>query len=408
MRLADPALDHRINAALDAYCSHGTGVVGVAVSGGSDSLALLWFAHRWATANKRRILGLTVDHGLRPEAAEEAAIVARHCQRLGIAHQILTWVPPDHGATQARARRARHARLASAVRDAGGMHLLLGHTFDDQIETVAMRKRAEAKGPGLAGMRSIAPSPVWPAGRGVALVRPLLATRRADLQTLLTIKGWSWIDDPSNQNQDHERVRVRGQLASDTNRFRELETLVSSMGNKRSGMDRRLAEWLGTVVHGHPDGTIRFDQGSLDEDDLAEGLAILLMAAGGTDRRAPFEARRELAADILSGDWRARTLGGAWIALRQGKIIAARDPGEAAKAPEITPGFNGVWDGRFLIASESAATRYTSTWRLGDAAAPMARESLPKGLTSTQLAHCLIEARLEMTKYLLEQDSLTL
>jgi len=401
-------LSQRVAQTLDRLCSAFDGPIGLGVSGGSDSLALLKLAQDWAAASDRRIVAYTVDHGLRPEAAREAADVERRCAALGVPHRTLRWNPPADRTTQARARRARHALLATAVRTDGGSLLLLGHTEDDQAETVAMRMRAGSGVAGLAGMRNIAPSPVWPEGRGVAVARPLLTERREDLRDELCANGWLWIDDPSNANHEYERVRVRAELEQDDTRRTELLETSSMARAKRAVLDRDLAMWLGNDVECAADSSIRFSPGSLDIEALTEGLAIVLMAAAGSDQRAPYSARRALAKELQAPGWRARTLGGAWIAPRKGEIMVCRDPGEAAKVSTIDPRFEGVWDGRFLI-SRAGNTRVSNQiWRSGDPATPMARDTMPRGLSSTQIAENLVKARLSMTKYLLEQDALTL
>ncbi|MEM7660793.1 MAG: tRNA lysidine(34) synthetase TilS [Pseudomonadota bacterium] len=407
MRLAEPP-DVQVAAVLSAYCGGCSDPIGVGVSGGSDSLALLLLTHEWAVQQNRRIIAFTVNHGLRPEAADEAKYVADICNSRGVAHRTLQWSPPEGRATQAKARRARHALLATALREAGGSHLLLGHTEEDQAETVAMRQRAGASKLGLAGMRTIAPSPVWPEGRGIALVRPLMACSRSGLRDWLTRQSQSWIDDPSNTDRSYERVRVRAALSQDQARHQELLDIAKSQQIDRAQMDQRLTGWLGKNVDVEPDGTIRFDPGHLSDEDLTESLAVLIMAAAGTDHRPHHAARLDLARDILSGDWRARTLGGAWIAPRKGRVAIARDPGEAAKASAAGTEVHDIWDGRFEITSKLDAADPDTIWKPGDVASPMARDTTPKGLSSTQIAICLVKARIQMTKYLLEQDSLPL
>ena len=125
--------------AFDRLCGTASGPIGIAVSGGSDSLALLVLAHDWAARAGRDLMAFTVDHRLRPEAADEARHVAGICAHLGIGHQTLTWETPV--SKQALARRARHGLMAAALRARGGARLLLGHTSDDQCETFLMRAR---------------------------------------------------------------------------------------------------------------------------------------------------------------------------------------------------------------------------------------------------------------------------
>ena len=265
-----------------------------------------------------------------------------------------------------------------------------------------MREARGETGPGLAGMRALALSPVWPEGRDIWLVRPMLAFRRTDLRVFLRARRIDWIDDPSNQDLNYERVRVRADLAGDPERWGHLQCGVEQAQTRRAEQDKRLAVWFSQHVSATDDGLICCDPGDLDTEDLAEALAHILMAAAGSDHRPPRAARLALARTILAGDWRAQTLGGAWIAPRQGRIHVARDPGEAAKQPPIPPDFTGVWDGRFLI--DQTSSGQLAAVPAKEIASPLARDSLPQLKSPAQFAKCLIKSRLSVTKCLLEQD----
>src|SRR5690606_36099049 len=140
---------------------------------------------------------------------------ARQCgdvaERLGVAFQALRWdgAKPASG-LPAAARAARHALLADAARDAGARVILLGHTGDDLIEAAAMR----AEGSTVSDPSEWAPSPAWPQGRGVFLLRPMLAVRRAEIRDWLRARDESWIDDPANEDQRFARARARSTLSS--------------------------------------------------------------------------------------------------------------------------------------------------------------------------------------------------
>lgn len=176
-----------------------------AVSGGPDSVALLGLLAEWARAPGRPLLhAATVDHGLRPEAAAEAAAVAALCARLGIAHAILRWEgeKPARG-IQAAARHARYALLAGEAKRLGGAALVTAHTLDDQAETMLMRL-AHGSGPsGLVGMRARTVKD------GVKLIRPLLGLPKARLIATARARGLPFASDPSNADQRFERVRWR-------------------------------------------------------------------------------------------------------------------------------------------------------------------------------------------------------
>jgi tRNA(Ile)-lysidine synthase len=176
------------------------------VSGGSDSLALL---HLLADRACSGLLALTVDHGLRPEAASEAALVARVSAGLGVAHRVLRWQGWDRrGNLQDQARRARYRLLAAACAEAEIADCVLGHTRDDNLETFFMGLSRGAGLDGLSGMRRSF------ARGGVRFHRPLLDTARADLRADLTRRNVAWVEDPSNDDPGYARVRVRQALAS--------------------------------------------------------------------------------------------------------------------------------------------------------------------------------------------------
>ncbi|WP_421997842.1 tRNA lysidine(34) synthetase TilS [Reyranella sp.] len=178
--------------------------VAVAVSGGRDSLALALLAQRWAVARGGAVVGLIVDHGLRPASAGEAAQAAATLEALGCRQEILCWTgaKPASG-VQAAARAARYALLREACGRRGILHLLLAHHADDQAETVAMRAARQSGGDGLAGMAAVVELPE------VRLLRPLLAVGRARLTATLEANGIAWLDDPSNLDPRFERARLR-------------------------------------------------------------------------------------------------------------------------------------------------------------------------------------------------------
>lgn len=177
--------------------------LGLAVSGGPDSLALLLIA---AAERPGAIRAATVDHGLRPDARHEAEMVAAICAARGIPHDILTVTVT--GSVQAAARAARYAALADWCRSHGLDHLATAHHRDDQAETVLMRL---ARGAGLAGLSGIRAA--RPLGEGVTLVRPLLGLSKAELEAIVAAAGLSPARDPSNDDPRYDRTAIRRLLA---------------------------------------------------------------------------------------------------------------------------------------------------------------------------------------------------
>jgi tRNA(Ile)-lysidine synthase len=202
--------------------------VGVAVSGGSDSMAMLHLMARAAPHAGWTVHAVTVDHRLRSEAADEAAFVGEVCVGMGVSHDIVVW---EHGEItgnlQDQARRARYKLIADWALRRGIGHVCVGHTADDQAETFLMGLAREAGLDGLSGMR-----PRW-TDHGVAWIRPFLAFSRGDLRSYLRRSGGAWVEDPSNADERYQRVKARKVLEA-------LKPMGITVG-KLSGVVRNLA-----------------------------------------------------------------------------------------------------------------------------------------------------------------------
>ena len=203
----------RLVADLAAKALAGAGVpaagdgVAVAVSGGADSLAMLHALRALAGPRCWRLAVLTVDHGLRPGSAADAAFVADHAKALALPHRVLTLAPADlerhrDAGPEGAARAARYAALWPAADELGCSWLATGHTLDDQAETVLLQLLRGAGPDGLAAMTV----------RTGRLLRPLLGTRRAETRAACAAMGLAWREDPTNADDGPLRNRVRSQL----------------------------------------------------------------------------------------------------------------------------------------------------------------------------------------------------
>jgi tRNA(Ile)-lysidine synthase len=191
--------------------------LGIAVSGGPDSLALLLLA---AEARPGKVRAATVDHGLRAESAGEAAHVARLCASIGVPHEVLRVEVAGGASLQAQARKARYEALAGWLGRHDLTAVATAHHADDQAETLLMRL---ARGSGVGGLSGIREEGVIGSGR---VIRPLLSFRKVDLVALVESAGWTAIDDPSNHDARHDRTRVRALLAD--NPWLDAERLARS------------------------------------------------------------------------------------------------------------------------------------------------------------------------------------
>ena len=181
--------------------------LGLAVSGGGDSLAMLHLFHEICRDSETRLHVVTVDHGLRDGSRGEAEAVARQSAALGLPHEILTWSGWDQrGNMQHEARNARLRLISDWAHRLDIDTVALAHTADDQAETMLMRLARRAGVDGLAGMAEKRIQ------NGVCWMRPLLGIRRSHLRDYLTARGVSWTDDPSNENLAFDRVKARKAL----------------------------------------------------------------------------------------------------------------------------------------------------------------------------------------------------
>ncbi|NWG71466.1 MAG: tRNA lysidine(34) synthetase TilS [Parvularculaceae bacterium] len=331
----------------------------LAVSGGSDSLALLRIA---ATASETvAFVAATVDHGLRPEAAEEAQWVARHCAEAGVPHSVLTWAgeKPASG-VQEQARLARYRLLVDEALARSCDALMTAHTADDQAETVFMRL---ARGSGVRGLAGIQPTSRIAVGAGepVLVLRPLLAISRQFLREGLRHAGRRWIDDPSNEDLRYERIRVRGLLAAlEEQGLLSRDALVATAIRMRLAAERQEAadhaafDRYEGVLHG-----LGFVRLRATGDMPASLVGRIIRAVGAGDHEpAEADASRALAQALAAG---ASTLGGAMLKREGDALYVFREPAAVlgrAGVPglartEIPSGAPRLWDRRFIIGARA-------------------------------------------------------
>jgi tRNA(Ile)-lysidine synthase len=209
----------------------------LAVSGGPDSVALMWLAARWRRGLKQgpRLIAVTVDHGLRGEAAREARDVKRLAQSLEIEHRTLRWrgAKPKAG-IPAAAREERYRLLAQAARRCGASHIVTAHTRDDQAETLLMRM---LRGSGIAGLSAMARESERD---GVVLARPLLDISKAQLIATLAKAKIAFADDPTNHDTSYTRPRLRElmpALAAEGGDARSLARLASRLARANEAVE---------------------------------------------------------------------------------------------------------------------------------------------------------------------------
>ncbi|MDX7952441.1 tRNA lysidine(34) synthetase TilS [Lichenihabitans sp. Uapishka_5] len=249
----------------------------LAVSGGPDSMALLHLVAAWRPPGLP-ITVASVDHGLRPEAALEAAAVVATAHGLDLPATLLRWEGEKPSTRlQARARAARYDLLATHARAFGAQHIVTAHTLDDQAETLLMRLAAGSGPRGLAGML---PCSVWD---GMVVARPLLGVRKAALVALCRSAGWAFFDDPSNHAPRFARARWRAlapMLGAEGLTPERLATLATRLARAERALEAATQTAAVICAGAGEHGTRRFSQALWDQPDE---LVLRLLAAALQD-----------------------------------------------------------------------------------------------------------------------------
>ena len=340
----------------------GGGPILMALSGGGDSVALLHLlAAEFGTA---RLRACVVDHALRDSSGAVAVRAAAFAEKLGVCASIetLLWNTGANRAHEA-AREARYAALCNVARESGARVIVTGHTRDDQAETVLIRAARGSGLRGLAGMRALAPVPIWPEGRGgLLLCRPLLGARRASLRTYLRDHHADWIEDPANANEAYARVRARHTLAAleqgglDPTRLaaiaEKLAPFAEELDAAALDLIERAASFDADVIG------VDASRFARAEDAVRQrALFALVTAAGGHARGPASEQIADLDA-ALTANFTSATLAGALIRKRGNQLSFTRDrgalEGRADGTPPLAPlaltaGTEVVWDRRLAL-----------------------------------------------------------
>ncbi len=318
--------------------------LGLAVSGGGDSMAMLALAHNWSRAWGVRLRAITIDHGLRPESADEAAMVAQECATLGWPHDTLAWRWDGTGNVQDAARRGR-LNLISQWRGTL-QHVLMAHTADDVAETFLIRL---ARGSGVDGLAAMLPK------REVAdftVVRPCLQMRRDELRHYAQHLMVPWAEDPSNDDPKYDRARARkilSELDGMGLRFDGITDTANRMRRAADALRSQTCEAARHCVSETVDGGLLLQRDAfakLPHDIQLRLLASAIMWIGNADYR-PRAAKLEFLLDrIMAGG--ASTLMGVKLELSGDTVRSFRE--YSAVATTVS---TGIWDGRWRIAGPS-------------------------------------------------------
>ena len=336
--------------------------LGLAVSGGSDSMALMMLAHGWARPRTRNAIHLhvaTVDHHLRPAAAQEAQRVTAAAQRLGLSHVTLHWNGwRGRGNLQDAARQARRTLLADWATGLGLTAVLLGHTQDDQAETFLLRLARGSGVDGLAGMQA------QHRAHGTVWLRPLLGLSRQDLRAWLTARGTTWAEDPSNDDPAFDRVRARQMqdlLAPLGLTAQRLAETAARMADARLVLDRA-ADAAQAQIRSDQYGDISFDAAGLD--GLPEETRTRLVARALCEIASkPYRPRLKALRAALSSS--RATLHGCVITRNRREVRITR---EASAVHGLRVALGQVWDKRWRLTPPGGTRSMTPSEGLSIAA----------------------------------------
>ncbi|WP_422047842.1 tRNA lysidine(34) synthetase TilS [Shimia sp.] len=313
--------------------------IGVAVSGGGDSMALLDLLRAWG---KAEVFVASVDHGLRPEARDEIALVAEYAACHGLYHSVLNWRWDRQGNLQQAARDGRRTALRKWAEECGLTCVALGHTADDQAETFLMRL---ARGSGVDGLSAME---LTRHDGELTWLRPLLNVRRQALRDHLRQANVPWADDPSNEDPAFDRVKARQMMET-------LEPLGLSVARLTQTADhmreqRALAAWAAERAAqdlvSRDAGDVIFDHaGLLNLPDALKSrlLADALGAVSGNLYRPRFKT--------LSGVWNIevpKPLHGCLVIPKAGRLRITRE-WQAVK--DLRTSTDSLWDGRWRLAA---------------------------------------------------------
>lgn len=296
--------------------------LGIAVSGGGDSIALLHLTAEWASKHGADIHVATVDHGLRPESHDEAQFVQRVCTEHQIPHSILTLsqLRNGKGNLSARARTARYDKLSEWAHHIGIQQVFLGHTMDDQAETVLMRL---ARGSGAEGLSGMAASMTW---GNVLYLRPLLNLRRQELRDWLVEQTRDWVEDPSNDDLAYDRIKARTALTALAPIGITVEGLVDTsirLSRQRLVLEDAAETLEQAAVTGTPEG-LSLDRAMLRVALADTGMRVFanaIMRVGLSPYRPRFRSLEPAYQRLISTEQTTLTLGGCLVKLDKDHII---------------------------------------------------------------------------------------
>jgi tRNA(Ile)-lysidine synthase len=351
-----------IEAQLDELARQFGGPMVVALSGGGDSVALAKLAAAWAKPRGIALHAVCVDHGFRAASKSEAIQAIAWAREFGLSGEIVT-LPgkPQGGGLQAWAREHRYQALAQIAQKIGAQIILVGHTMDDQLETLLWRLSRQTGLDGLAGMQAIAPCPGSDRIYPCLLGRPMLGVRRSQLRAYLEAEGQAWLEDDSNHNTDYSRVKTRNRLAelSDLGvKFDRLIAIAAAANQLRQAQEDACWALLRHSYFKVAGTCIRVDAplflGGHRESAL-RGLGWMIYGLSSANGISTPEKLATLYHALLAPDFRGKTLAGVSIQRKANNLIFTRARPRRGQGNDALPTHWPVEARIFAISRQSHA-----------------------------------------------------
>lgn len=343
--------------------------IAVAVSGGGDSMALALLLNQWCQKNNIQLFAVTIDHGLRDASKAESKSVADWLKRYNINHEIIEWVGKKPSSNiQGAARNARYSLIEKWCAARKIAHLFVAHHKDDQAETFLMRLLRGSGVDGLSAMQPVSKLPVKARGNmEVNIFRPLLSIGKERLIKTLEDIGQSWVSDPSNENDNFTRIKVRKLLETSDIDGLDRDKLTATalkMSRVKSLLDELTDRAESDYVQYDPLGCAqlsqKFDE-TLHEEIALRLLSRLLKKISGGAYPTRYQKLLTLYENIKEKDFSGQTLSGVTIfSIEEGYITFVREAASISEEKIITVKKQILWDNRFTIHSEQNFGKVTA------------------------------------------------
>ncbi|MDR1499075.1 MAG: tRNA lysidine(34) synthetase TilS [Rickettsiales bacterium] len=345
-------IKNQLSSYIDEYKDILKGVqVAVAVSGGIDSLALLFAAKEWAEVNDSRIIGITVDHKLRKESEAEATHVNELCRKYGIKHQVLVWEGEKPTTNvESSARENRYKLISGFCGQNSIKYLLVAHHLQDQAETFFLRLFRGSGLDGLAAMKGMTNL------YNMTIIRPFLRVNKDILRQYLLKNSIGWIEDPSNSDEKYLRNKIRNFLNSFDDKDKILERInfaVDEINKSKEFREQEIGKIEKKVVNFSLFGSCAIDRQKLllqNEEIILKLLAKVAMKISGNVYKPRLEKLKRLLKHIMEIDDIKYTFYGCIFEKYNNNLLMVyREYNSIGEDKELIYNTEVIWDGRFRI-----------------------------------------------------------